>query len=204
MARKNTVTERIKNLTSMKISKLSKNELVELVAQGSKLVNQNLRRIGSFKVKKDKKPKNENIKILSEFIRSSKHASDIKIVERKRSSASKLTIEQLKNELRNISIVLSRKSSSVRETKKIYKNLGMSDLTKITKDQWSNIRIIMEHGGGPYHSNDAIVEYYKAIEKGEEDKFNDIIEDIKAKQKEKEEEKIEEMDVEEFEANQLF
>lgn len=196
MARKNTVTERIKNLTSIKISKLSKNELVELVTQGSKLVNQNLRRI--------RKHKNENIKILSDFIRSSKHTSDIKIVERKRKSAEKLTEAQLKKELRDISIVLSRKSSSVSETIKVYKKLGLTDLTKITKDQWSNIRTLMEHSGGPYGSSDAIIEYYETIEKGEEERFNDLIESIKEKQKEKEEEKIEEIDVEEFEANQLF
>lgn len=143
----------IRNLTSMDINNLSKNELVDLVARGSKSLAQNIRRL-------------RNSDVASQSALLSKRDAEGKpvVVERKKPALQKLSKTKLKAELRKIKYTASAKTSSIKGTKKFakeFKERTGVEYGSITPDAWSKIRRRMEANNNPEYSSDDIITQYE-------------------------------------------
>lgn len=145
---------KLRSMTEIDIQKLSKNELVDMLASVSKNITASVRRLR----------KNEALWKVSQFAASRSGDKDKLPREIKKSVAQKMTKTKLQNELRKLAYVSRAKTYNVSGVKKMVKSFKEStgkDITELSSDDWENIRKIIEEG---YDSESTITAYDSDLE----------------------------------------
>ena len=145
------IIDTIKNLSYSKLSDMSNESLANLLAKGSKLYKQNIRRL----------EKKESLAKVSKAF----NQNAPRIVERTQKTASKLTRNEMKREIEIIKKELNKQTTSISSTKKFVSKMNEKlgvDITNLSPADWSNIRKKIESGEdeGPYGSEEIIQSYY--------------------------------------------
>ena len=151
---------KLKGLTEQQLFKMKKDELIDLLVSTSKTVTANVRRL--------KGSKYEN---LSPFLAQRNQNKYPLPREIKRKTASRMGVEQLKQELRDLAYTARLKTSSVSGARKYVKEFEKKtgkDITELSSEDWVAIRQKIEEG---YDSTSVIKAY--DVETGE---FEDLSE----------------------------
>ena len=158
---------KLRSMTEIDIQKLSKNELVDMLASVSKNITASVRRLR----------KNEALWKVSQFAASRSGDKDKLPREIKKSVAQKMTKTKLQNELRKLAYVSRAKTYNVSGVKKMVKSFKEStgkDITELSSDDWENIRKLIEEG---YDSESAIAAYDSDLE---DEELRNAIEEVEA------------------------
>lgn len=158
---------KLRSMTEIDIQKLSKNELVDMLASVSKNITASVRRLR----------KNEELWKVSQFAQSRDGQKDKLPREIKKSVAQKMTKTKLQNELRKLAYVSKAKTYNVSGVKKMVKKFKEStgkDITELSSDDWEKIRKLIEEG---YDSESAIAAYDFDLE---DEELRNAIEELEA------------------------
>lgn len=169
---KNNYMNKLRSMTEMDIQKLTKDQLVDMLASVSKNITASVRRLR----------KNEELWNISQFASSRSGKNDKLPREIKRGVAEKMTKTQLQKELRNLGYISRAKTYNVSGVKKMIKHFKETtgrDITELSSEDWENIRKKIEEG---YDSESAISAYDSDYD---EDELNDAIEKAEQEKAEK-------------------
>lgn len=158
----------LRKMTEIDIQKLSKDELVNMLASVSKNITASVRRLR----------KNEDLWKVSQFAASRSGDKDAMPREIKKSVAVKMTKTKLQNELRKLAYVSRAKTYNVSGVKKMVKKFKEDtgrDITELSSEDWEEIRKLIEEG---YDSESAIAAYDSDLD---EDDLRNAIEEMEAK-----------------------
>lgn len=163
---------KLRSMTEIDIQKLSKNELVDMLASVSKNITASVRRLR----------KNEELWKVSQFAQSRDGKKDKLPREIKKSVASKMTKTKLQNELRKLAYVSKAKTYNISGVKKMvkkFKEQTGKDITELSSEDWEKIRKLIEEG---YDSESAIAAYDSDLE---DDELKNAIEELEAEKSRK-------------------
>lgn len=158
----------LRKMTEIDIQKLSKDELVDMLASVSKNITASVRRLR----------KNEDLWKVSQFAASRSGDKDAMPREIKKSVAVKMTKTKLQNELRKLAYVSRAKTYNVSGVKKMVKKFKEDtgrDITELSSEDWEEIRKLIEEG---YDSESTIAAYDSSLD---EDDLKSAIEEMEAK-----------------------
>lgn len=158
----------LRKMTEIDIQKLSKDELVDMLASVSKNITASVRRLR----------KNEDLWKVSQFAASRTGDKDKLPREIKKSVAVKMTKTKLQNELRKLAYVSRAKTYNISGVKKMVKKFKEDtgrDITELSSSDWEEIRKLIEEG---YDSESAIAAYDSSLD---EDDLKSAIEEMEAK-----------------------
>ena len=151
------IWSKIRNLTSMDIDKMSHSELSELVSKGSKLANQNMRRLKVSQYGKYSRLLDKN-------------SGSFGITELKKTRTDKMTNTELRNKLTKLTYVANAKTGSIEGTKgyinEINEKTGI-DITQLSSEDWREIRELLEEESIDYGSEDIIASYQQNLSKSD-------------------------------------
>lgn len=159
---------KLRSMTEIDIQKLSKDELVDMLASVSKNITASVRKLRA----------NEELWKVSQFAQSRDMKKDKLPREIKKSVAEKMTKTKLQNELRKLAYVSRAKTYNVSGVKKMVKSFKEStgkDITSLSSEDWEKIRKAIEEG---YDSTNAIAAYDSAMEYEE---YKEAITELEAK-----------------------
>lgn len=159
---------RLRSMTEIDIQKLSKDELVDMLASVSKNITASVRKLRA----------NEELWNVSQFAQSRDMKKDKLPREIKKSVAVKMTKTKLQNELRKLAYVSRAKTYNISGVKKMVKSFKAStgkDITSLTSEDWEKIRKAIEEG---YDSTNAIAAYDSDME---DDEYKEAITELEAK-----------------------
>lgn len=151
------IWSKIKNLTSMDIEKMSHSELSELVSKGSKLANQNMRRL-----------KASNMANYSRLL--DKNKGSFGVTELKKAKTDKMTNTELRGKLKKLTYVANSKTSSIKGTEAYINELSEKtgvDIKGLSSDDWREIRELLEEESIDYGSEDIIASYQQNLSKSD-------------------------------------
>lgn len=165
------IKQDILNLTEYDLEHLSKKDLYNLASKGSKIANQQIRRLRNSEESKKsiflEKRKEAN---KSPFVKELKVKEDIKEEDIKQ------TKTELKTILRETQKILSAKTASTKGTKDFFKKIAKRTGLKanyikgLESEDWQKIRGLIEKGSA-YSSDDAIQSYEKTTRPITEEEF---------------------------------
>ena len=159
---------KLRSMTEIDIQKLSKDELVDMLASVSKNITASVRKLRA----------NEELWKVSQFAQSRDMKKDKLPREIKKSVAQKMTKTKLQNELRKLAYVSRAKTYNVSGVKKMVKSFKEStgkDITSLSSEDWEKIRKAIEEG---YDSTNAIAAYDSAME---DEEYKEAITELEAK-----------------------
>ena len=159
---------KLRSMTEIDIQKLSKDELVDMLASVSKNITASVRKLRA----------NEELWKVSQFAQSRDMKKDKLPREIKKSVAEKMTKTKLQNELRKLAYVSRAKTYNVSGVKKMVKSFKEStgkDITSLSSEDWEKIRLAIEDG---YDSTNAIAAYDSAME---DEEYKEAITELEAK-----------------------
>ena len=159
---------KLRSMTEIDIQKLSKDELVDMLASVSKNITASVRKLRA----------NEELWKVSQFAQSRDMKKDKLPREIKKSVAEKMTKTKLQNELRKLAYVSRAKTYNVSGVKKMVKSFKEStgkDITSLSSEDWEKIRKAIEEG---YESTNAIAAYDSAME---DEEYKEAITELEAK-----------------------
>lgn len=159
---------KLRSMTEIDIQKLSKDELVDMLASVSKNITASVRKLRA----------NEELWKVSQFAQSRDMKKDKLPREIKKSVAEKMTKTKLQNELRKLAYVSRAKTYNVSGVKKMVKSFKEStgkDITSLSSEDWEKIRKAIEEG---YDSTNAIAAYDSAME---DEEYKEAITELEAK-----------------------
>lgn len=159
---------RLRSMTEIDIQKLSKDELVDMLASVSKNITASVRKLRA----------NEDLWKVSQFAQSRDMKKDKLPREIKKTVAQKMTKTKLQNELRKLAYVSRAKTYNVSGVKKMVKSFKEStgkDITSLSSEDWEKIRKAIEEG---YDSTNAIAAYDSAME---DEEYKEAITELEAK-----------------------
>lgn len=159
---------RLRSMTEIDIQKLSKDELIDMLASVSKNITASVRKLRA----------NEELWKVSQFAQSRDMKKDKLPREIKKSVAEKMTETKLQNELRKLAYVSRAKTYNVSGVKKMVKSFKEStgkDITSLSSEDWEKIRKAIEEG---YDSTNAIAAYDSAME---DEEYKEAITKLEAK-----------------------
>ena len=139
---------KLKGLTEQDLFKMKKQDMIDLLVSTSKTVTANVRRL-----------KESKYSDLSPFLLQRDKNNYPLPREIKRKTASRMSVEQLKQELRDLAYTARLETSTisgVRKYVKKFKEKTGKDLTELSSEDWERIRQKIEKG---YGSSSAIKAY---------------------------------------------
>lgn len=160
MARTN-ILDKVRRLNSMDIAAMDRESLIDLVSKGSKLHNQNIRRL-------------EKHDVYKEVLGWQKESQ--KVTEIKRAKAEKMTNTQLRKELTRLKQKASNRTSSIERAKETVARFRVRTgvlPSQLTPEDWEAIRRRIEEN--PAASDEIIEEYWE--EKNGDDEEDNYPED---------------------------
>ena len=131
---------RLKGLTEQDLFKMKKQDMIDLLVSTSKTVTANVRRLKESKYSE-----------LSPFLLQRDNNKYPLPREIKRKTASRMSVEQLKQELRDLAYTARLETSTVsgvRKYVKKFKEKTGKDLTELSSEDWERIRQKIEEGYG--------------------------------------------------------
>lgn len=139
---------KLKGLTEQDLFKMKKQDMIDLLVSTSKTVTANVRRL-----------KESKYSDLSPFLLQRENNKYPLPREIKRKTASRMSVEQLKQELRDLAYTARLETSTVsgvRKYVKKFKEKTGKNLTELSSEDWERIRQKIEEG---YDSSSAIKAY---------------------------------------------